>query len=228
MWRQDEKRVAKSLLNVVQITGPVDEEALERDVGYMVQEYAYLPATESQLGSLLNMLRKLLITHNLSFPTQLVWLLKVLATSEDIVRRLGADFNMVEYARQNGEQLLRKRLSPLRQVRDLSSTFLDFWELLRDLPYQAKNIFYQLSEGQLKIEFEHIGLEPMRKSLEKASNHLALAVIVAALLVGSSMVVVSEIPPIVAGMPLISLIGYIIAGLMGIWLLVTTLRKPKG
>jgi ubiquinone biosynthesis protein len=228
MWRQDEKRFAKSLLNVVQTTGPVDEEALERDVGYMIQEYAYLPVTELQLGSFLNMLRKLLITHNLSFPTQLIWLLKVLATGEDIVRRLGTDFNMVEYAKQNGEQLLRQRLSPIRQVRDLSSTFLDFWELIRDLPYQAKNIFYQLSEGQLKIEFEHIGLEPMRKSLEKASNRLALAVIVAALLVGSSMVVVSEIPPIIAGMPIISLIGYIVAGFMAIWLLISVLRKPGG
>jgi ubiquinone biosynthesis protein len=96
------------------------------------------------------------------------------------------------------------------------------------LPYQAKNIFYQLSEGQLKIEFEHIGLEPMRKSLEKASNRLALAVIVAALLVGSSMVVVSEIPPIIAGMPIISLIGYIVAGFMAIWLLISVLRKPGG
>jgi ubiquinone biosynthesis protein len=104
---------------------------------------------------------------------------------------------------------------------------LDLWELIRDLPYQVKNIFYQLSEGRLKIEFEHIGLEPMRKTLEQASNRLALAVIIAALFVGSSMVITSDIPPIVAGMPVIGLIGYVLAGLMGISLLISVLRKPR-
>jgi ubiquinone biosynthesis protein len=153
--------------------------------------------------------------------------LKALATGEDIARRLGADFDMAEYTRHYGEQLLRRRFSPLRQARELSSTLLDLWELIRDLPYQVKNIFYQLSEGRLKIEFEHIGLEPMRKSLEQASNRLALAVIVAALLVGSSMVITSDIPPIVAGMPVIGLIGYILAGFMGIGLLISVLRKPR-
>jgi len=225
--RQDEKRFTKSLLSVVHRTGPVDEEALERDVAYLIQEHAYLPTTELQLWSLLNMLSQLLIMHNLSFPTQLVWLLKALATGEDIARRLGADFDMAEYTRHYGEQLLRRRFSPLRQARELSSTLLDLWELIRDLPYQAKNIFYQLSEGRLKIEFEHIGLEPMRKSLEQASNRLVLAVIVAALLVGSSMVITSDIPPIVAGMPVIGLIGYILAGFMGICLLISVLRKPR-
>ena len=148
--RQDEKRFAKSLLGVVHRTGPVDEEALERDVAYLIQEHASLPITELKLGSFLNMLSQLLPTHNLSFPTQLVWLLKALATGKDIARRLGADFDMAEYARHYGEQLLRRRFSPLRQARELSSTLLDFWELIRDLPYQVKNIFYQLSEGLLK------------------------------------------------------------------------------
>ena len=67
----------------------------------------------------------------------------------------------------------------------------------------------------------------MRKSLEQASNRLALAVVVAALLVGSSMVIISDIPPIVAGMPVTSLIGYILAGFMGICLLIPVLRKPR-
>ncbi|MFC1950637.1 ABC1 kinase family protein [Chloroflexota bacterium] len=227
MWRQDEKRFTKSLLSMVQRTGSVDEEALERDVAYKIQEYAYLPITELQLSSLLNMLRQLLTTHNLSFPTQLIWLLKSLATGEDIARRLGADFDMIEYARKYGEKLLKHRLNPLYQAQEISSTLLDLWELVRDLPYEVKNIFYQLSEGLLKIEFEHIGLEPMRKSLERASNRLALAVIIAAILVGSSMVVVSDVQPTVAGMPIISLIGYMVAGFMGTLLLISMLRKPK-
>ena len=141
--------------------------------------------------------------------------------------QLGVDFDMVEYARQNGKKLLKKRFSPLRQARDYSSTLLDFWELIRELPYEAKHIFYQLSEGLLKVKIEHIGLEPLRRSLERASNHLALAFIVASLLVGSSFVVAADIPPIVVGMPVISLVGYIIAVLLGILLLISVLRKPR-
>jgi ubiquinone biosynthesis protein len=154
-------------------------------------------------------------------------LLKVLATGESIIRQLGVDFDMVEYTRQSGERLLKKRLSPWRQARDYSSTLLDFWELIRELPFEAKQIFYQLSEGLLKTKIEHIGLEPLRRSLERASNHLALAFIVAALLVGSSFVVAAEVPPIVGGMPVISLVGYIIAVLLGILLLISVLRKPR-
>jgi len=227
IWRQDERRVAKSLLQIVQATDLIDEDAFERDVGYMIQEYTYLPATELKIGSLLNMLRQLLVTHKLSFPTQLVWLLKVLATSEAIIVQLGVDFDMVEYARQNGQKLLKKRFSPLRQARDYSSTLLDFWELIKELPYEAKHIFYQLSEGLLKVKVEHVGLEPLRRSVERASNRLALAFIVAALLVGSSFSLAANISPIVGGMPFISFIGYIIAVVLGILLLISILRKPR-
>ena len=82
-------------------------------------------------------------------------------------------------------------------------------------------------QGKVKIEFEHRGLEPMLSAHDRISNRLAFAIVLASLVIGSSLIVLSGIPPKWHEIPVIGLVGFVIAGIMAFWLLVSILRRGR-
>jgi ubiquinone biosynthesis protein len=223
--RGDEKRVTRSLLDLAQSSDAVDINVLESKAAGIIADYVSLPLNQLHLGTLLPRLWHLLKEQDLNFDTHLVWLLKAVATGEDIAHRLQADFNMVDYARPYVRRILRYRLSPLRQAREFQMMGIDFLELLKDLPYDTKRALAQLTEGRLKIEFEHLGLEQVRKTLNKITNRLAVAIVLASLIIGSSLIIFSGLPPLVANIPIIGLAGYVVSAIFGLWLVVSIIRS---
>ena len=98
---------------------------------------------------------------------------------------------------------------------------LAMWrELQRDIQQQEL-------QQELKIEFEHIGLTPLLNTQDRTSNRLAFAIVIASLVIGSSLIIHSGIPPKWHDIPLIGLAGYVVAGLMGFWLVVSILRRGR-
>jgi ubiquinone biosynthesis protein len=90
-----------------------------------------------------------------------------------------------------------------------------------------KTVFDKLKKGTLKVEFEHRGLENLITELDKDSNRIAFSVIVAAIIVGSSLIIQSDKGPQLFSYPLIGILGYVIAGFIGLWLLIAILRSGR-
>jgi len=82
-------------------------------------------------------------------------------------------------------------------------------------------------QGKLQLGFEHKGLEPLLTTLDRTSNRLAFAIVIASLIIGSSLIIHADIPPKWHDVPLIGLAGYVVAGVMGFWLLVSILRRSR-
>ncbi|MBN1130599.1 MAG: hypothetical protein JXA71_16545, partial [Chitinispirillaceae bacterium] len=76
-------------------------------------------------------------------------------------------------------------------------------------------------------EFEHHGLAPMLNKFDRLVNRIVYGLVLASLVIGSSVVVLSDIPPKLSGLPVIGLAGFLAAGIMGFWLLVSILREKK-
>jgi len=221
----DEKETAKALLGLAEVQDAVDVESLGVDLSDIIGQYVSLPLREVRLGEILHQLLRLLMVHQMRFHMHLVWLFKAIATIEDTVHRLVTDLDIMERIRPYAMQVLRRRFFSLRQASELYFVASDMVEFMKDLPYEARDVMRQLKKGQFKIEFEHVGLGPLQRTLKNASNRVVLAIIIAALLVGSSLIVHSGLPPRVADMPVIGLVGYIIAGVLSLVLIVSILRS---
>jgi len=100
-------------------------------------------------------------------------------------------------------------------------------QLGREIPGEVRSILKQARAGKMKIEFGHSGLEPLINTHNRSTNRLVFAIVLAALIVGSSLVVLSEIPPRWHDIPLIGLVGFILAGIIGFSLLISMLRRRK-
>jgi ubiquinone biosynthesis protein len=119
------------------------------------------------------------------------------------------------------------RLHPGRIAADMIDSGAELVYLLKEIPGEIRKILKQARQGKVKIEFEHRGLEPMLSTHARISNRIAFAIVLAALIIGSSLIVLSDIPPKWNEIPIIGLVGFVIAGLMGLWLLVLILRRGK-
>ena len=67
----------------------------------------------------------------------------------------------------------------------------------------------------------------MLATYDQISNRIAFSIVIAALVIGSALIVISETPPLIYGISLIGIIGFLAAALMGVWLLVAILRKGR-
>jgi ubiquinone biosynthesis protein len=222
---RDEKGLTRSLEGLVEAQAAVNVEKLEADMSDLAQQYDYLPLGDIRFGTVLNEVLRLLVHHRLRLQTHLIWLFKAVTTIEDVAHNMDANFDMIGYAKPYVQRVLRRRVNPIRQIRELYLPTLDLIDFAKEFPYAAKDIIRQLREGRLRIEYEHIGLEPIRRTLDHAANRMALAIVIAALVVGSSLVVLSRVPPLVADISIIGIVGYVIAWTFGLWLVISMLRS---
>lgn len=215
----DEKRTSRALLGLMDSNVVVDAETLESEVSEIIQRFANLTISDVHLGGMLFKLLRLLREHHIRFPVHLIWLSKSLTTIEEVAHKLDPDFDILKNARPYSRRFFIKRLNPLRRSRESILSAMDSIDLLNDLPYDVGVILDQLKKGRVKIEFEHIGLEPIRRTLNTVANRLSLTLVIAALLIASALIVFAGIAPKAGDISIIGLVGFILAGILTIALL---------
>lgn len=224
---RDAKRITKTFLQLSNSRRIENIDQLEYQVGELVDQYSYLPLKDINMGQLLNEVIKLFVAYKLKMPPNLYLLVKALVSIEGVGRVLDPDFNMVKHMEPFAKKLLKARLSPRRLAKDTYLAATEFSLLLRDLPSEIRDIIEQIKVGQFKIEFEHKGLEPSLRKGDQISNRIAFAIVLASLVIGSSLIVLSGIPPKWNEIPIIGIIGFLGAGIMGFWLLISILRHGR-
>jgi len=104
---------------------------------------------------------------------------------------------------------------------------LDLYDLVQDLPARLSALFRKVDKGDLTFTFKHTGLSSLNNTLETISNRVSFAIIIAALIVGSSMVITTGVKPLLFGFPALGVVGYLVSGILGLWLVINILRKKR-
>jgi ubiquinone biosynthesis protein len=221
---KDERKITRTILKISKRSEAVDEEALESDVYELMGVYAFGSLKELELGSLLNQIANLITEHQLKGPRDFYLLAKALITIEGVGRDLDPDFNAVEHAEPFAEKLIMDRTSPQKIIKDLYSSVAETRTLLHDLPYTLNEMLRQMKHGETKVKFEHTGIEPVLKTLDTITNRIAFAIVLASLVIGSALISLSDIPHKWHDIP-VTAISFFIAGIIGLWLLISILRR---
>jgi len=222
---RDDKRVARALNELMESEEMIPAEDLESSMSAIVKEYGDVPVRELRLAGMLFAMMQAILTHGGRLRPQLLWVTKSIATQEEIARSLNADFNLIDLGKPYAQKILTRKLNPLRQPHELYHWLIDALDMARDLPYNVGIILREFRKGRLKIEFEHVGLEPIRRTIDRVANRMSLAIIAAALLVSSSVILLAKVPPFIGNIPLLGFIGYIIAVILGFMLVISMVRR---
>jgi len=224
---RDESKIVDAVLRVVEWDMDPDRRALERDAGDFVESYLYKPLKELRIEDILKQVLELITHHKLRLPPDIFLMVKALAQMEGLGLVLDPDFDMTEKAEPFIKRLKLKRLSPKRVMGDFLDSGGDLIQLLKEIPGELRDITKQLRQGKVSVGFEHKGLENFMFEMDRSSNRIAFALVVASLIIGSSLIIRSDLGPSLSGFPILGLVGFGIAGIFGIWLLISILRSGR-
>src|SRR5438067_12204577 len=170
----------------------------------------------------------LIYRMNLRLPTRYVLLDKAVATVGSVGVDLYPDFNVFEVARPYARSLMLERFTPERVLRRANRETWQLARMARELPYQIHDTLEQMRDGQVEIGFVHKGLDEFMHKLDVLANRLVIALVVTGGLIGSSLIgILSNASPQLLGINVISFIGFIFSGVLGVWLLWGVIRSGR-
>ena len=225
--RRDESGAMQALLMLTQYDEEPDTRLLSRDLADFMGQHLYRPLKDLHMEKLLQQLMELISRHRLQTPPDLFLMLKALATVEGVGLSLDPEFHMINQAAPFVKRVKMEQLHPKRVASDILKSGVDLVRLMQEIPGELRELLRQMKRGKVKMEFEHRGLEPMQTTYDQISNRIAFSIVIAALIVGSALIVLSKTPPFLFGIPVIGIIGFVAAAVMGMWLLIAILRKGR-
>jgi ubiquinone biosynthesis protein len=200
---------------------------LERDLLDLIDSYYGLSLKEIQLGEVVLALMNLLNEHRLRIRSDFALMSRALLALEGLGKDLVPDFNLVEEAKDLMAELVKERWSLKTLSHSLRSQGLGLYDLIQNLPARLQGLFRKVDKGDLTFTFRHTGLSALNTTLERISNRVTFGIIIAALIVGSSMIITTGVRPLLFGFPALGVIGYLVSGLLGLWLIINILRKKR-
>lgn len=225
--KRDESGAMRSLLVLTEYDEEPDERLLERDLADFMGQHLYQSLKDLQMEKLLKQLLELISRHHLQMPPDLFLMMKALATVEGVGLSLDPDFNMINQATPFIQRIKMEQFRPKRIASDVFRSSTELVRLIQEIPGEVRAILKQMKRGKVKMEFEHRGLEPMLATNDQISNRIAFSIIIASLLIGSALIVLSKTPPFLFGIPVFGILGFLGAAVMGMWLLIAILRKGR-
>ncbi len=165
---------------------------------------------------------------NLRLPTRFLLLDKAIAMLGSVGIELYPDFNVFEVARPYARGLMVERLGPRRLATRARKESLKLAQVVTEMPYQLHDFLEEIRDGQIEVGFVHKGLEDLLNRLDVVFNRLVIAMIVAGGLIGSSLIgIFAKAGPHVLGINIISVVGFALSGLLGVWLLWGVVRSGR-
>jgi ubiquinone biosynthesis protein len=171
---------------------------------------------------------QLIYSLNLHLPARFLLLDRTIATLASVGAELYPDFNVFEVARPYARDLMLERFSPHRVARRARRETLRYAQVIAEVPYQFHDFMEEIRDGQIEVGFVHKGLDQFLESMQNAINRLVIALIVVGGLIGSSLIgIFAKGGTNVIGVNVISIIGFALSTVLGIWLLWGVIRSGR-
>ncbi len=164
----------------------------------------------SRFNGIIEDLLFLMQKYEVRLPNEFVLMARGLSMVENIALRLDPNINVVEYLKPIATKLIAQRYNPKKMVNNAKNSFFAFEHVLRGLPSLISKTFYKIEEGEVTVNIEV-------KHISEIANQLSLAIIIAALLIGSSLVMLIDVGPRFYEMPVLGFVGFTISLALGVF-----------
>jgi ubiquinone biosynthesis protein len=222
----DPRRLAEEIMEIGIAQEEVDIQRLTQDLGKILRTFYDTPAKSVNIGQFLTRMLNVSANHKVRLPAIFTVLAKVMTNMEGICRQLDPDFNFTEVARGYVGKSIRSGLSLEHLLPEIYRAAASLRSFIFTLPENLERLMRRAVEGKFRIEFKHQGLEQATDTFRTGANRISLALIVGSTIVGSSLLVVAGRGPVsLFGIPVLGVIGYLVAMIFGIWLVVAILRS---
>lgn len=204
-----------------------DYKKLESDLYELMQGVGNTSIQNIRLGVTLGQFKNVLYENEIILPHYLYMLIRSLVIIEGVGLRLDPQFNITDNLKPYLAKIARKRLSLKHIFKKYADRIHGYSTLLNTFPDDINDIVHKIKNGKLVVVHEHKGLNEFRISLKMAFNRLVYAVIIAALSIGSALLVIADMPQKIQGIPILGAIGFMLSAILGFSILVSIFRNKE-
>lgn len=220
---------SEKVISVVGALADVEPDKLEdrvfrADIRSFVSNFEGVPLERLDFGYLLNEFFARLRVHRIRCPADLILLIKALTTIQGVARDLDPTFEMIPFARPYVERMVERQYGFTAVRKRIQRTLLQYTELAEDLPREIRPILAQLRKNKLAVNLEHKGLHDLTRTIEHASRNIAFSLIIAAMLIGSSILVLAAQTPGLWVLTALGIAGFVVAAVMTVLIVISNRR----
>lgn len=224
---KDTDTLLNVLLNAGMAPESINRRAFRMELVDLLERYYELPLQQLIIKTIIEDLMGLARRYGLRFPPELVMMAKALVMNQGVGTMLYPEFNIIEHTGPYVQTLMMRRLDPARQLKEFSKLAGETAIIFKKLPSDLRDIVAKLRKDELGFKFELRGLGGLIGAMDRLSNRLSFAVIIASLIVGSSLVFQTGPNSQLLGYPILGAAGFLVAFILGIWLFAGILRSGR-
>ena len=194
---------------------------LEFQIADMLAHYKYLSIDEMDFGKVMNESVDIIIRYGLKIPPSIYLLVKALITIERVAVNLYPEIDFAGEMQPYAIDLIRQQYNPKKLAEEVFEAIREYYKLVMELPSDLNEIIHKIKEGRFKTMIELKGFEPLVEQIDHASNRVSIAIVIAALIIGASIISQWQ------HTRWLGTIVFFLAGIFGFWLLLRLFRRNK-
>jgi len=225
--KRDMDEVVSLLIFAGDMSDSLDSRSLKRDLSNFIDGYYEMPLKELEVGRMLLEFIEIITMYSIKIQPDLMLLVKSLVLIEGTGRALDPTFDMAEHLRPFIVKEIRKKISPRLVSREINQVLVSYLNLAKNIPRDLKEIINRVNRNKFKIDLEHRGLDKFTADFDRSINRLSTSMILAAMIIGSSISMQTDKGPKILDLPVLAFIGYTVAGFVGLWLVYAIIRSGR-
>lgn len=210
------EETARETLRISRTPDSADTHAFTRRIARLVSEHHNRSVQDLDAGSIVMGIQAIAGECGIELPDELRMIGKALMNLDRIVAVLAPDFDPNEAIKSHASNIIRKRLTDHLSLSQLYKTMLESAELVQAAPERLNNFTRLLANNELKINVDAIDQNRLMRSIQKIANQITTGLILAALIIGASMMMHLESSFVIFGYPTVAMFFFMTAAVTGL------------
>ncbi len=231
IMERDFDRLIDQYIELGVITAEADIDSFRRDfkmdISDLLEPLYGMKLQQINFTQYAETLIRLATRYNLRIPSDLLLIDKTLLILENLARQLNPDLDFVAEAQPYAAKIITKQMSPSRLYEKTKKNFMDLSDFAFLLPRNMTKLFKKILKDDIQVKMFHVNLPDLIKDMDKATNRIAFAMIVSAILLSSAIMHAAGVEPRILGFSFFGLISFGVAFLLGIWLIISIIRSGR-
>ena len=199
-----------------------DEKRLERGFYDILSMVDGTFLEEINLVEIMERVKTLLSQNQVLLSEDVYLLVKGIGQIEGIGRHLNPQLNIMQEIGNNAQEIMVKRMSPKYILEKGMGKVGEFSENWLTLPSDLKRLLEKIQNNELKHRHELVGFE----NFQKITERLVMGLVVSSLIIGSSILVLANMPPHINEISALGVLGFVISGILGVNMIMSK-KKDK-
>ncbi|MEL0455551.1 AarF/UbiB family protein [Flavobacteriaceae bacterium SZ-1-7] len=209
-------KIIKALQQLSNTTVIENKRELEFDINEFLEKYYVRDVHENEISTVLLELKDIIVAHGLKVPSHFYLFARSMVTIEGVIQKLDPALDQFDMVRPYLSRSVTKDYNPLKMGKKVVNSLYEMTNYMEEFPSDLKNAIRKINSGEIKVNLTHKGIDAMVYAIHRVTKQVVTAFILVALIIGSTLFIVTAIPPFWKDISIFGLIGLFFAFIIGV------------